>query len=979
MESGGPSVIASSPVDLVPPASAPLRRRLVVAGAPAAADGDQAPAELEPLQAVSAEAQRPRMDSESTRRPPAVHASRAASAAKPIGWKKAAPPQAKKLAPSDASAHLRPPPPPVRVLPASSVDSAMEDAHDLFGTMPASNMIKRAERPGFSSIGSRVTVLVNRYITFCCPETIINMYKISVTPETRSRCIKEALVEELVKMSLGNKVIAFDGTHIYTITPFSFELEEEFAIKLNEGACEGALRVSYSIAIHFAKSLKMQELVEYYDGERSDVSQDTLHAINVVVRALFSSCLNAPRTFFSTKFGPIIDTKEGLELWQGCYKGVCLSQYGLDLTIDTTVAPFYKPISVVKFVSEFLGRTDLSRPLSHKEYAKIEIALKGIQVETIHQPDKIMKYRIKGLTVVPLKELMFSVGDEDIMTTIADYYQSRYNRNLEYIHWPCLQCGVSGREIFLPMEVCKVMQGQRYRQKLSTTQAAKLLKVTCKRPQTRLKGIMKAAKGNFDLGDLTEGEVSASGFPKMLYGSVLPTPLLKYGNEENFMPTGGRWNMVNKKLIDGGKVERWACLNFSKVPALKVESFCAQLINMCNDMGMVFEGQELTLPHSTKFMDIQSILEALHSHTSELFAQQGRHQRLQLLIVILPEEKGHYGTIKRICETQLGIVSQCCLPKHVKEHANVEYLENVALKINVKAGGRNAILQEGLPFLSESPTIIFGADVSHPSPGVYSPSISAVVASMDWPEVATYRCVISAQLPKQEIINFLFQVTQDTNGCMKTASMIKELLLNFYQKNHRKPERIIFYRDGVSESQFSQVLLHEVDAIRKACMSLDEHYLPPITFVVVQKRHQTRLFPFATTRDPEPKGILPGTVVDYGICDPWGFDFYLSSHASEGSCRPTHYNVLFDENHFTPGALQSITYNLCYIYARCTRSVSIVAPVYYAHLAASRGRSYQGNFGDGSSIRETTPSDELPEFLQVPKIDGNVSEVMFYC
>ncbi|KAM0906875.1 hypothetical protein ACQ4PT_016505 [Festuca glaucescens] len=757
MEDGDPSAVPSSPLGLVPPASepfAPPRPRLVAAGAPAAADGDHAPAELEPRQAVIAESRRPRMEEGPPRRPLAVPASRASSAAKPDGRKKAAPPRAKKLELSDAAAHRPPhgsPPPPVPVLPACSVDSAVENAHDLFGTLPANNMIKRAERPGFCLIGSRVTVLVNRYITFCCPETIINMYKVSVTPETRSRCIKEALVEELVKISLGNKVIAFDGTHIYTITPFSFELEEEFVVSLNEGGSDGAPRVSYSITIHFAKSLKMQEIVEYYDGERSGVSQDTLHAINVVVRAL------------SSRFA-------------------CLTSFQL-----------------------------------------------------------------------------------------------------------------------------------------------------------------------------------------------------KYGNEENFMPTGGRWNMVNKKLIDGGKVERWACLNFSKVAALKVESFCTQLINMCNDMGMVFEGQPLTLPQSTKCMDIQSALKALDYHTSELFAHQGRHKRLQLLIVILPEEKGHYGTIKRICETQLGIVSQCCLPKHVKEHANAEYLKNVVLKINVKAGGRNAILQEGLPFLSGIPTIIFGADVSHPSPGVYSPSISAVVASMDWPEVATYRCVISAQLPKQEIITNLFQVTQDTNGCVKTASMIKELLLNFYQKNHRKPERIIFYRYGVSESQFSQVLLHEVDAIRKACMSLDEYYLPPITFVVVQKRHQTRLFPFVTTRDPEPKGILPGTVVDYGICDPWGFDFYLSSHASEGSCRPTHYTVLFDENRFTPGALQSITYNLCYTYARCTHSVSIVAPVYYAHLAASRGRSYQGNFGDGSSIRETTPSDELPEFLQVPKIDGNISVVMFYC
>ncbi len=50
------------------------------------------------------------------------------------------------------------------------------------------------------------------------------------------------------------------------------------------------------------------------------------------------------------------------------------------------------------------------------------------------------------------------------------------------------------------------------------------------------------------------------------------------------------------------------------------------------------------------------------------------------------------------------------------------------------------------------------------------------------------------------------------------------------------------YRDGVSEGQFYQVLLYELDAIRKACASLEPDYQPPVTFVVVQKRHHTRLF-----------------------------------------------------------------------------------------------------------------------------------------
>lgn len=41
------------------------------------------------------------------------------------------------------------------------------------------------------------------------------------------------------------------------------------------------------------------------------------------------------------------------------------------------------------------------------------------------------------------------------------------------------------------------------------------------------------------------------------------------------------------------------------------------------------------------------------------------------------------GKIKRICETELGIVSQCCQPRQAQK-LNKQYFENVALKINVK-------------------------------------------------------------------------------------------------------------------------------------------------------------------------------------------------------------------------------------------------------------------------------------------------------
>jgi hypothetical protein len=48
--------------------------------------------------------------------------------------------------------------------------------------------------------------------------------------------------------------------------------------------------------------------------------------------------------------------------------------------------------------------------------------------------------------------------------------------------------------------------------------------------------------------------------------------------------------------------------------------------------------------------------------------------------------------------------------------------------------------------------------------------------------------------------------------------------------------------------------------------------------------------------------------------------------------------VLWDDNNLTADELQQLTYQLCHTYVRCTRSVSIPAPAYYAHLVAFRAR-----------------------------------------
>uniref|UniRef100_A0A7N0UEI5 Piwi domain-containing protein n=1 Tax=Kalanchoe fedtschenkoi TaxID=63787 RepID=A0A7N0UEI5_KALFE len=337
---------------------------------------------------------------------------------------------------------------------------------------------------------------------------------------------------------------------------------------------------------------------------------------------------------------------------------------------------------------------------------------------------------------------------------------------------------------------------------------------------------------------------------------------LKVGNGDEIFPRNGRWNFSNKTFVQPTNIQRWAVVNFSA--RCDVRGLIKDLTRIAETKGIVtymeppfdvFEEspQNRRAPPPVRvekmFDDIQSQLPGAP----------------EFLLCLLPDGKNCRWKRKNLAD--YGIL-----------------------------GGLNSILcvenSPSLPLISKIPTMILGMDVSHGSPGRSDiPSIAAV-------------CYPPLLLALAEMIESLFKPISDTED----DGIIKLAFSYFYNSSgKRKPEQIIIFRDGVSESQFTQVLNIELDQIIEACKFLDEKWNPRYT------------------------------ITDNKICHPRNNDFYLCAHAGMiGTTSPTQYHVVFDEVGFGADELQELVHSLSYVYQRSTTAISIVAPICYAHLAAAQ-------------------------------------------
>lgn len=549
--------------------------------------------------------------------------------------------------------------------------------------------------------------------------------------------------------------------------------------------------------------------------------------------------------------------------------------------------------------------------------------------------------------------------------SVYDFFETTHKTKMNP-RYPVVNVGNKERPIYLPVEVCVIMPGQSSQSKLDPEQTAAMISVAVRPPHVNARSIAVDSSSTVGLspqGNLQMLQYGVSIGTKMITvpGRVLGYPQVKYGRTAPFMFPAS-WNQQDEKrkyvkFNAGSTIRTWGALMI-EMKGMPVAFTSSTLLS---DMISEFTTALNSLGINTPDPKDPQILRLAGPDDPKLEEALCSELQPGLLLIILPAKQAPlYNRIKHIGDTKAGKHTICVVgSKIANPRGRDKYFANVALKFNLKLGGRNQEIDNNkLGVISEDKTMVVGLDVTHPSPGSAetAPSVAGMVASIDkylgqWPAIIRLQ-----EVARQEMVFELKMMLKTRLNLWKTKG-----------KHAEFPDNILMYRDGVSEGQYDIVLNKELPLLRDACAEVyppaaTKKGLPHITIAVVGKRHHTRFYPTVLEKgkSDDNGNCCNGTIVDRHVTEARNWDFFLQAHnALQGTARPAHYFVVLDEIFtkrpvkapFTNAAdvFEDLTHNMCYLFGRATKAVSLCPPAYYADLVCERARCYlAGHFDMGT-------------------------------
>jgi eukaryotic translation initiation factor 2C len=806
---------------------------------------------------------------------------------------------------------------------------------------------------------------------------------------------------------------------------------------------EAKARNTIAFRVESSGSFNVQDLISYINSTSAEAHyaghQPIVQMLNIIMCKApneAASVAKLPGNKFYPHQGllgvnnhPDIDFEElagGLVALRGYFSSVRCANGRMLLNLNVTSGAFYQTVPLRDLFNRF-GNPDIEQ--REMFVRKLKVLYERPGKNSVKSEKTILGFAKTPNTKNAIKvkrfgnahDVKFSYEDrtgssvQKKETSVFNFFKD-LGVTLASPELPVLNVGSANDPIYIPIEMCTVLPGQPYRKFLSGEQTTQMLKFAARVPNQNAVSITGTGLKLLQVG----GGPTVAGAPRSpielfglsvsanmttVHGRILLPPTVLYGKKKNVRPNNGSWNCADQAFIRGGNFDSWSsCIldlpglgpnvrtavpgddQEGRTSKALTDRLKGELVKYGLQMG-VYKGMKKFTMSGLNLANRDANNKILDGIFSSL-----EKARIPLVFIVLPsDDKWLYARIKYYGDTRYGVHTICSQgSKLSKEQGQGMYMGNLALKFNLKGGGVNHEITNTLANPLDAHTMLMGIDVTHPSPGSAkgAPSIATAVASRDR-ELSQWPGSLRKQKGKQEMID---EKRAEFSDCVSDSilkEMVKERLEVWRKYNKSLPKKILLYRDGVSEGQYTLVLNQELPHFEAAFKDLygQKTSWPKMAVIVVGKRHHTRFYATkledADYNPQRQKGSLntkPGTVVDRGITGTTYHEFYLQAHQGlQGTARPAHYVVIKDDIGFNANSLEQITHQLCYLFGRAPKAVSYVPPAYYADILATRGRAYLYNtLQENHAADSATDSGSLGANEWDGEIHPRLRESMFY-
>ncbi|KAK0187297.1 argonaute-like protein [Armillaria mellea] len=660
--------------------------------------------------------------------------------------------------------------------------------------------------------------------------------------------------------------------------------------------------------------LSVNELSKYLNADRASRDYDPLPIISALNLVLQQKPLSTGVLGL------------GIEAWRGFSTSIRPAYQQLMVNINVCMAPFIQP-----------GRNSSGgMPTLPKEFVK------SIKVTTTHlgykRRQKLWGIGSKSarLTTFPCEEF----GKKNI--SVEEFFKSKHNITLRHgADLPVVNVGSIKKPTWLPAEICTIEPGNALRGRLSDQEVAQMIRVACNPPRVNAEFIVGEGFQRLSLSP-PQPPVTGFGLSIDLEMAVIPArelnpPSLSYRTGTPRVANGS-WNILDVKFHRGATVNGYWVLPIRERTQNRYPSpddmkpLIMAFSKKLQSAGMNVQGGMPRLLRD---------LPALAPYLQHALSTGPRPSFI--LVLLMHRDNFIYPGVKRIGDSELGLQTVTMqLEKALRDqNKQDQYLSNVALKLEDQA----------MKWLRERKTMMVGIRC-------YPPCVDDDFVQFP----------ASMRIQRPDVVEEL-------------RDMMVERLSTYEKKNKALPERIFVFRDGVSEGQYDIVIGEELKQIKEAAKRLNtkdrKAYKPLVSVIICGKRHHARFYPTDSQNADKNGNTKPGTVVDKGITGVFDYDFYLQAHAGlQGTVKPTHYVVIYDENSLNVDKLQKGTNDTSYLYARATKAVSLIPAAYYADLACERGRCYINDFmfDDASTVTGSLTARKA----WGQGLHDNIKDTMFY-